>query len=60
MLPLALGTGSGSELYQGLAAVVVGGLLVSTIFTLFLVPALLSLGWDVQELFRRRKAVAVG
>ena len=60
MLPLALGTGSGSELYQGLAAVVVGGLLVSTIFTLFLVPALLSLGWDVQELFRRRKPVAVG
>jgi hydrophobic/amphiphilic exporter-1 (mainly G- bacteria), HAE1 family len=60
MLPLALGTGSGSELYQGLAAVVVGGLLVSTIFTLFLVPALLSLGWDVQELFTRRKKTALG
>lgn len=57
MLPLALGTGSGSELYQGLAAVVVGGLLVSTIFTLFLVPALLSLGWDVQELILRRRRV---
>jgi hydrophobic/amphiphilic exporter-1 (mainly G- bacteria), HAE1 family len=55
MLPLALGTGSGSELYQGLAAVVVGGLLVSTIFTLFLVPALMSLGWDVQELLTRKK-----
>lgn len=55
MLPLALGTGAGSELYQGLAAVVVGGLLVSTVFTLFLVPALLSLGWDVQELFTRRR-----
>ncbi len=60
MLPLALGTGSGSELYQGLAAVVVGGLLVSTIFTLFLVPALLSLGWDVQELLTRKKKPALG
>jgi len=56
MLPLAVGTGSGSELYQGLAAVVVGGLIVSTVFTLFLVPALLSLGWDVQTAFRRRTA----
>lgn len=61
MLPLALGTGSGSELYQGLATVVVGGLLVSTIFTLFLVPALLSVLWDVQELFgRRREEPALG
>ena len=59
MLPLALGTGSGSELYQGLAAVVVGGLLVSTVFTLFLVPALLSTIWDLQELFSRRKATTV-
>ncbi len=59
MLPLALGTGSGSELYQGLAAVVVGGLLVSTLFTLFLVPAMLSLGWDLHDLFRRRAHMAV-
>jgi multidrug efflux pump subunit AcrB len=56
MLPLAIGTGSGSELYQGLAAVVVGGLVISTIFTLFMVPALLSLGWDVQEFLRRSQA----
>jgi len=55
MLPLALGTGSGSELYQGLAAVVVGGLLISTLFTLFLIPALLSLGWDIQDFFSRRR-----
>ncbi len=51
MLPLAVGRGAGAELYQGLAAVVVGGLLVSTLFTLFLVPSLLSLGWDVAEAF---------
>jgi len=49
MLPLAIGHGAGAELYQGLAAVVVGGLLVSTVFTLFVVPALISLSWDVAE-----------
>jgi len=41
MLPLVLMPGSGSELYRGLGAVVVGGLLVSTFFTLVLVPVLL-------------------
>lgn len=43
MLPLVLMPGSGSELYRGLGAVVVGGLVVSTIFTLVLVPVLLNL-----------------
>jgi len=47
LLPLALGGGAGAELYQGLGAVIVGGLLVSTLFTLFLVPVLLSLGHDL-------------
>ena len=42
MLPLVLMPGAGSELYRGLGAVVVGGLIVSTIFTLILVPVLLS------------------
>lgn len=42
MLPLVLVPGSGSELYRGLGAVVVGGLIVSTVFTLFLVPILLN------------------
>ncbi len=42
MLPLVLLPGAGSELYRGLGAVVVGGLVVSTVFTLFLVPTVLS------------------
>lgn len=58
MLPLAAGRGAGSELYQGLAAVIVGGLLVSTLFTLFLVPALVTLGWDVEERLRGGRAAA--
>ncbi|GAA5481178.1 efflux RND transporter permease subunit [Haloferula sargassicola] len=49
MLPLVLMPGSGSELYRGLGAVVVGGLTVSTIFTLFLVPAVLSVIFALKE-----------
>ncbi|MEM1109697.1 MAG: efflux RND transporter permease subunit [Planctomycetota bacterium] len=43
MLPLVLMGGSGSELYKGLGSVVVGGLLVATLFTLVVVPLLFSL-----------------
>ncbi len=42
MLPLVLSTGAGSELYRGLGSVILGGLAVSTLFTVFLIPALLS------------------
>lgn len=42
MLPLALSTGAGSELYRGLGSVLLGGLALSTLFTLFVVPALLA------------------
>jgi multidrug efflux pump subunit AcrB len=41
MLPLMLVPGSGTELYRGLASVIVGGMLVSTLFTLLLLPSLL-------------------
>ncbi len=51
MLPLVLMPGSGSELYRGLGSVVVGGLVVSTIFTLLLVPMLFSLILDLQKGF---------
>lgn len=41
MLPLVLLPGPGSELYRGLGSVVLGGLAMSTIFTVFLIPSLL-------------------
>jgi HAE1 family hydrophobic/amphiphilic exporter-1 len=41
MLPLVLFPGPGSELYRGLGSVVLGGLAFSTIFTVFVIPALL-------------------
>ena len=43
LLPLVLIPGAGSELYRGLGAVLLGGLLVSTVVTLVLVPVLLGL-----------------
>jgi len=46
MLPLLLMPGAGTELYRGLAAVIVGGLAVSTLFTLILLPSLLRMGED--------------
>jgi HAE1 family hydrophobic/amphiphilic exporter-1 len=41
MLPLVLVPGPGSEFYRGLGSVVLGGLAVSTLFTIFIIPALL-------------------
>jgi HAE1 family hydrophobic/amphiphilic exporter-1 len=41
MLPLVVAPGPGSELYRGLGSVVLGGLAVSTIFTVLVIPALL-------------------
>ncbi len=44
MLPLVVIPGAGTELYRGLAAVIVGGLSVSMVFTLILLPSLLRIG----------------
>ena len=43
LLPLVLFPGAGSELYRGLGAVLLGGMFVSTLVTLVLVPLLLGL-----------------
>jgi len=53
MLPLVLRPGPGTELYQGLGSVVVGGLAVSTVFTLILTPVLFSFGFRVTQRLRR-------
>ena len=49
MLPLALKQGSGSEIYNGLATAVVGGLAVSTLFTLILIPVVFALLDDLKS-----------
>ncbi|WP_286271004.1 efflux RND transporter permease subunit [Thalassotalea hakodatensis] len=44
MLPLLMIPGAGAELYRGIAAVIVGGMCVSTVFTLIFLPSLLQMG----------------
>ena len=50
-VPMALATGSGAEVQRPLATVVIGGLVTSTLLTLFVLPT-------VYTFFRRPKAVA--
>lgn len=48
LTPLVVSQGAGSELYRGLGSILLGGLAVSTMFTLFVIPALLAfvIGWE--------------
>lgn len=43
VLPLLLVPGAGSEIYRGMAAVIVGGMLLNTALTFVLIPAMLRL-----------------
>jgi len=52
MLPAALATGVGTDVQRGLATVVVGGLVISTLLTLFILPTL----YFVMERFVDRQA----
>lgn len=49
LLPLGLGYGEGTLLSQGLAVVVIGGLLSSTLLTLFIVPIMYQLLTGLKE-----------
>jgi HAE1 family hydrophobic/amphiphilic exporter-1 len=49
LLPLVLFPGAGSELYRGLGSVVLGGISISTAFTLFLTPAVFTLTLDLER-----------
>lgn len=54
MLPLLVVPGAGAELYRGLAAVIVGGMCLSTLFTLILLPSLLRIG---ENRFKETEAI---
>lgn len=49
MMPLVLIPGPGSEFYRGLGSVMIGGLTFSTIFTIFVTPALLMFFIKAEE-----------
>ncbi|HSI71977.1 MAG TPA: efflux RND transporter permease subunit, partial [Fimbriimonas sp.] len=53
MLPLAIGLGSGSEMYTPLATVVIGGLATSTMLTLFVVPTVYTFFDDLAKRFHK-------
>lgn len=63
LLPLVLFPGAGSELYRGLGSVVLGGLVISTLLTLVLVPTVFTVTMDARLAFsqwienRRQSAV---
>ena len=48
LTPMVLIPGSGSELYRGVGAVVLGGLAVSSILTIVVVPSLFALLWRAR------------
>ena len=50
LVPLLLATGPGSEIQRPLATVVVGGLVSSTLLTLFVLPTVY--GWFEKESVR--------
>jgi HAE1 family hydrophobic/amphiphilic exporter-1 len=52
MLPLAIGLGRGSETQAPMATAVIGGLLTSTILTLFVVPTIYTIFDDLAKLLR--------
>ena len=53
MLPLMLVPGVGSQIYRGLATVIIGGMFVSALFTLILMPSVLRLPPLANPLRRR-------
>lgn len=55
MMPLVLFPGAGSELYRGLGSVVLGGLSLSALLTMALVPPMMAVTVGVIEGYRQRK-----
>jgi HAE1 family hydrophobic/amphiphilic exporter-1 len=58
MMPLALGLGAGSELYQAMAITVIGGLTISTFFTLIYIPATYIILDDLSVWTKKRLSAA--
>lgn len=56
MLPLAMGIGNNAQMMQGMALVIVGGLIASTLLTLLLMPTIYLI---IDKRSRREKAAAL-
>ena len=60
MLPLAVKSGAGAEIYNGLAMAVVGGLSVASLFTLIFIPVVYTLLDDLKQRFWKVQPVVLG
>jgi outer membrane protein TolC len=60
-LPIALALGAGSESRMGMGIVIIGGLLLSMILTLFVIPAMVLIAFQIKiylrKKFKKRRAV---
>jgi HAE1 family hydrophobic/amphiphilic exporter-1 len=59
MLPLAIGIGKGSETQAPMATAVIGGLLTSTMLTLFIVPVVYTIFDDLSLYFKKKTLVSI-
>ncbi len=59
MVPLAVGTGQGSEMWGALGIAIIGGMTFSTIITLILIPALYSMmaGYGVRRERKKHRKI---
>ncbi|MEG0561842.1 MAG: efflux RND transporter permease subunit, partial [Cetobacterium sp.] len=53
MVPLALSNGEGSEMYKGMAFVVIFGLSTATLFTLVLIPVFYYIIDDIKKIIKK-------
>lgn len=54
LVPMSLGIGEGAELSQSMGIVVIGGLSLSTVLTLVVVPVMYTIFDDISEFFKSK------
>lgn len=54
LVPMSMGIGEGAELTQSMGVVVIGGLSLSTVLTLVLVPVMYTIFDDITSFFKRK------
>jgi len=54
LVPMSFGIGEGAELTQSMGVVVIGGLSLSTVLTLVIVPVMYTIFDDISESFKRK------
>ncbi|MFA6782806.1 MAG: efflux RND transporter permease subunit [Sedimentibacter sp.] len=54
LVPMSFGIGEGAELTQSMGVVVIGGLTLSTVLTLVIVPVMYTIFDDIADFFKRK------